>query len=466
MKTCNYRWLILLVVVMLISACVPLTYSIPMEIHVDSGDRVEQAVVAVDAAGLSHIAGVVDDRIVYYRTRYGDPLATFTMTMGTYGTDWKQYDPDIAVLDNGTAYIVWVEQHGGPEKYACYRNVPLVPPVGGYENTCIPLNGSSQTTGNVLVEAWVNLVYVVYDQAYTNGRIAALFYKDFTHSNNQGLVYDYISQLETSYIYGMDLVIDQNGGLHVAILDNYTVTGAPPYTDRLMYRSNVSVDALGNMSQGWTIITGVSLGEDVDPSISIFEASGEPRVGIASIWTPTGVDHIYIDSCAVDGCHAKSTYLVGLPSSWNTNSIIDDLEILGRDEVLFLGFIGDNSTTNPPQVYYTNAFDTSLFLEPSDGSATFKFDLEMVMVEPRPESTANVNVPVLAWAESNFVTATHYVAGYLTPVVKIEEDNCPETLASGNIGSNGSYLSGVWDACSNTWFTTQAWMTDLPLLLK
>jgi hypothetical protein len=58
-----------------------------MEIHVDSGDRVEQAVVAVDAAGLSHIAGVVDDRIVYYRTRYGDPLATFTMTMGTYGTD-------------------------------------------------------------------------------------------------------------------------------------------------------------------------------------------------------------------------------------------------------------------------------------------------------------------------------------------------------------------------------------------
>jgi hypothetical protein len=105
-----------------------------------------------------------------------------------------------------------------------------------------------------------------------------------------------------------------------------------------------------------------------------------------------------------------------------------------------------------------------MFFEPSEGSATFKIRFGNGFGRTQTESPATAEIPVMAWAESNFVTATHYVAGYLTPVVKIEEDNCPETLASGNIGSNGSYLSGVWDACSNTWFTTQAWMTDLPLL--
>jgi hypothetical protein len=28
------------------------------------------------------------------------------------------------------------------------------------------------------------------------------------------------------------------------------------------------------------------------------------------------------------------------------------------------------------------------------------------------------------------------------------------------------YLSGVWDACGDTWFTTQAYLEQLPLILK
>ena len=459
---------------LIVSSCVPTTFLPPTDIHITTGDQVEQAVVAVDGNGRSHIAGVVADRIVYYRTRYGeaDPLGKFTMVMSGSGTNWKQYDPDIAVLNNGTAYIVWVEQHGGPEKYACWRNVPLVPPVGGYEKTCLPLDSTIQTTGNVQVASNGYSVYAVYDRKYLTdgmGRIDSLRYKELTNTANTGYAYYYIDYFETGFIHGLDMVIDNADKLHIAIVDNFTYTGSPPYTDRLLYRSNRTAQADGTMTQGMTVATGTSLGEDVDPSISIYTDSVDgPRIGIASIWVISGKDYIYIDSCTVDGCEYIGAHLVDLPSSWDTFSVIDDLEIQGRDEYLFLGFIGDDNTapTRAPQVYFTEAFDTTIFYDPSDGSASFKFDLEMNMIDPRAGSGATAPIPVLSWAENDLVSATYYAEGWLSEVVRVSEDGCPESQMSGDVGSNGIYLSGVWYACSDTWFTTQAWTEQLPLIVK
>lgn len=474
MKGKTIVWTFFLLLTIILSACVPTTFSPPVEIHITAGDEVEHAVIAVDAAGRSHIAGVVADRIVYYRTRYGEagPLDKITMTMGGSGTNWKQYDPDISVLNNGMAYVTWVEQRGTTEKFGCYQKIPLVPPVGGYEKFCRDLDLHQETTGNVFVVSNGYSVYAVYDRKYLTdgtGRIGALMYKELTHTANTGVAYDYINFFETGYIYGLDMVVDTADKLHIAILDKYTVTGSPPYTDRLFYRSNRTTLADGTMAQGMTFAEGTGLDEDVDPSISIYlDSVTGPRIGIASIWTPTGIDYIFIDSCTVDGCESVGMNLVDLPSSWYTHSIIEDLEIQGRGEELFLGFIGDDNTapTGEPQVYFTEAFDTAMFMEPSDGSATFKFDLEMVLLEPRPESPATADVPVVSWGESNFVTATYYSAGWLTPAVKFSEDNCPESLLSGDVGANGSYYAGVWDACSDTWFTTQAWTAQLPLIVK
>lgn len=470
MKRKTIVWTFFLLLTIILSACVPFTFSPPAEIHLDPGDQMEEAVVAVSGNGRSHIAGVVNDRIVYYRTRYGEPLTRFAMEMSGSGTNWKQYSPDIATMNDGTAYIVWVEQHGGPEKYACWRYVPVSPPAGGYQKSCLPLDSTIQTTGNVRVISNGYSVYAVYDRMYlTNGRIGALMYKELPNTANTGVAYDYINYFETGYIYGLDMVIDNADKLHIAILDNYTVTGSPPYTDRLFYRSNVTTNTLGTMTQGWDIATGTSLGEDVDPSISIYlDSVSGLRVGIASIWTPSGIDDIYIDSCTVNGCDSVGTHVVDLPSSWNVYSHIEDLEIQGRGEELFLGFIGDDNTapTGAPQVYFTEAFDTTIFMEPSDGSESFKFDLEMVLLEPRPESPATVDVPVVSWGENDAATATYYSAGWLTEPVKVSEVQCPESLMTGDVGSNGSYYSGVWDACSDTWFTTQAWREQLPLIVK
>ena len=56
-----------------LSACVPYSFSTPMQIHINAGDKVEHAVIAVDGDGRSHIAGIVADRVVYYHTLHGEP---------------------------------------------------------------------------------------------------------------------------------------------------------------------------------------------------------------------------------------------------------------------------------------------------------------------------------------------------------------------------------------------------------
>ena len=468
MKIKTSFWLLLLLLTLILSACVPLTFSPPAEIHITDGDQVENAVIAVDAAGRSHIAGVVADRIVYYRTRYGVPLAfgKLTMVMDGSGTNWKQYDPDIAVVDNGDAFVTWVEQRGTTEKFACYQKIYLVPPIGGQERFCLDLDDPGmQTAGTVQVIARGETVYAIYDRAYSDGRTADLWYTRLAGGSVTGRVAWWIEAFETVFFHSLDLGIDESGFLHVGSHYNWT-TGGPPAGERLEIRSNRSTLADGQMDQIWIITTSSLQDEDIPVSLSFYQDGTTQRVALASVFQPATLDQIWVDSCTAVGCTAKADIPVDLPTSWDTFSVVDDVEIEGIDETLFLSFIGDDNTapTGAPQVYYTDAHDTSTILEPSEGSATFKFDLEMTTVKNRVD--APFVIPVMAWAESNFVTATHFVAGFYTPAVKISEDNCTETMVSGNIASNDIYLSGVWDACSNTWFTTQAWNTHLPLITK
>jgi hypothetical protein len=105
MKKRSVLRLLLIVPVILLGACLPTTFSKPTQIHISPSDQVTQPVIAVDVQGRSHIAGVVKDRIIYYRTYLGNPLAALAMTMTGSGANWKQVDPDIAVTATGTAYL-------------------------------------------------------------------------------------------------------------------------------------------------------------------------------------------------------------------------------------------------------------------------------------------------------------------------------------------------------------------------
>ncbi len=475
MKTKTILWTFFLLLILILSACVPTTFSPPTEIHITDDDDVEQAVIAVDPEGLSHIAGVVGGRIVYYRTRYGEahPLGKITMTMSSSGTNWKQYNPDIAVTDNGTAYVTWVEQRGGTEKFACYQQIPMIPPVGGYDRDCDRLDASEQTAGNVRVIARGDIAYAVYDRPYSDGRTADLWYKCIAGESVTGRVAWFTESFETAHIYSLDMGIDDGGYLHVGYHYNWTTGGPPPYSERLELRSNRYTWADGEMKQVWVILNGNAVDQDIPVSLTFYDEGTTQRIALAHTNEPTNLNKMYIESCNADGCAVPThdTHPVDLSGDtsgdWDTLSIIDDVEIQGIGEDVFLSFIGDDNTapTGAPQIYFTSAFNTALFYEPSNGSATYKYDLEITALDPRPGATGGVK-PVISWAESDLITTAYFAHGFLAPVVKFSENSCTDSLATVNIDSNGMYLAGVWDACGDTWFTTQAYLEQLPLILK
>ena len=469
MKAKIVVWTFFLLLTLILSACVPTTFSPPAEIHITAGDSVEEAVIAVDADGRSHIAGIVGDRVVYYRTRYGEPLAKFTLALGGSGTNWKQYNPDIAALDNGTSFLTWVEQRGTTDKYACYLLIPILPPIGGYDKSCHALDISNRTTGNVWVIARGMNAYAVYDTAYTdNVRTAILWYRNISASPTYAGVIDFFTErFETASIFSLDLGIDDGGFLHVGYHYNWTTGGPPPYAERLELRSNRSTLADGQMAQIWVIVSSDST-DEVPVSLSFYNVGATQKVALASVYHPTTVDRIYVSSCEANGCANKQDTMVTLPSSWNTYSVIDDVEILGLGEYLYLSFIGDDNTapTGAEQVYYKwDAFGSDAPLQPSSGSATWKYDLEMTPVIARPQSLAD-DFPMMAWGESNITLNEFFVFDGIATIIKVYDTNCITNLPIGEIGSNGIYFSGVWDDCYNTIFSTQAWTEQLPLILK
>jgi len=312
--------------------------------------------------------------------------------------------------------------------------------------------------------------YAVYDRMYTgdsNGRIGELMYKELTHPATTGHVHWYTEYFETGFIYSLDLGIDSQGYLHVGFHDNYTYTGSPPFTERISLHSNASVESGHDMAQHWFIVTGTGLDEEVPVSLSFhLDSADVERVALASVSqnTPTR-DLIFIDSCVANGCTGQNSHLVTLPSSWSTYSVIDEVEILGIEQTLYLSFIGFDSVI-PQQVYFMEAYSSNTPTNLSQTDDTWKFTLEMTKVDGRDPSFP-VSFPAIAWIESDLTSKTNYYVsdGFFNKTMVFSK-YCDPVFSVGNISSNGIYLSGAWLDCEETWFTTQAWTNQLPLIMK
>ena len=462
MKRAHIVYASLIVLVLLLGACAPLTYSPPIEIHYNPGDEMGKAVIAVDDEGRSHIAGIVSDRIVYYRTRYGEKRVGFEMAMAGSGANWKQYNPDIAVLDSGRAIVTWVEQRGGAEKYACQQQIPILVPIGGFDKYCDPLDGSQKTAGNVWVTARGATAYAVYDRPAGNGRTADLWYQQLAGGSAIGRVDWFFGELKTAEIYSLDLGIDDGGFLHVGYHFNWTINGSQPYNERMALRSNRATQPDGQMSQVWLTLDGFLI-EYTPVSLSFYQTGASQRVALAF----GSYYQVWVDSCAVLGCGSQAMDELVWTGGWSIHGSISDVEILGSGDILQVGFVGNSNLTpaSRDQVYFkTNAFDTSNSQQITYGLSGSKHDLEMTHVASR--SGAGAQFTILAWGETDLNVNEVYVYDGIQNLVKVHTSNCAANLPSGEIGSNGVYLSGVWDVCDNTIFTTQAWNTQLPLITK
>jgi len=351
-----------------------------------------------------------------------------------------------------------------------------MPPGEEWPNDCEPLDEVDiQTTGNVRVVARGNKAYAVYDSMYTGDYIDALMYKELTHPSTTGHVFSYIDYSLTGFIYSLDLGIDSLGYLHVGFHDKYNPAGGTTYNERLSLHSNVSVYDDGDMAQHWLITTTNSTNESVPVSLSFGKISGIEYVALASVDYPSeNVDSIWIHSCTSNGCSSNNSFEVVLPSSWDTYSKIFDVEIQGGDDYLDLAFLGRDNPMTYEQVYYKKAYSPDDPRLLSDTIHSMKTNLNMVSIVSRdPSYTARPALTSIAWVETiiNTDDSTRqnrfftYDVPEFNKKVKVYEETC-SSLVLGDIHSNGSYFSGVWYVCGDTWFSTQAWTNQLPLFMK
>lgn len=462
MKRKNTIWVILSVLVVLLNACAPASFSPPTQIHLTPGDQMQQAVVAVDTEGRSHIAGVVNDRVIYYRTRFGEKLTAFEMMMTGSGTDWKQYNPDIAVLDSGRAIVTWVEQRGGTEKYACHQQIPILVPIEGFDKDCDPLDGTQQTAGNVWVTASGTTAYAVYDRPSGNGRTADLWYQQLAGGTAIGRVDWFFSELKTVEIYSLDLGIDEGGFLHVGYHYNWTINNALPFAERMELRSNRATQPDGQMSQVWLTLDGFLI-EFTPVSLSFYQAGPSQRVALAFGY----YNQVWVDSCTVMGCGSQSNDEVMWPTYWGPGSELSDVEILGIGDYLHVAFIGNSnfSPISTDQVYYTSdAFSVTAPRQVTSDTPTSKHDLGITRADRRPEDGSGVYA-VLAWGETNQALNQFFVYDGFN-IINIYETSCTSNLPRKEIGSNSFHVSGVWDDCGNTVFTSQAKIQHIPMIVK
>lgn len=458
----NAIWQSMIILVLLVSACVPATYSPPTEIHLNPDDQMGQAAIAVDSEGRSHVAGVINDRIVYYRTRFGEKLVAFEMAMTGSGANWKQYNPDIAVLDSGRAYVTWVEQRGGAEKYACNQQIPILVPIEGFDKDCDPLDDAQQTAGNVWVTARGTMAYAVYDRQAGNGRTADLWYQQLAGGSAVGRVDWFFGELKTAEIYSLDLGIDDGGFLHVGYHYNWTINGTPPFAERMELRSNRATQPDGQMSQVWLLLDGFLI-EYTPVSLSFYLSGASQRVALAFGY----YNQAWVDSCAVIGCGSQSNDEVTWPIGWGLGSEISDVEILGVGDYLHVGFIGNSKLTpiSTDQVYYTSdAFSVTAPKQVTMDTPTLKYDLGITRADRRPENGTGVSA-VLAWGETSQALNEFFVYDGFN-IIKVYETSCIANLPSKEITSHGFFVSGVWDDCGDTIFTSQAKVQHLPMIVK
>ncbi len=465
-----FVFFVLLIVIMV--GCAPPTFSPAIKLNVAPGDNITDVSIDIDQNGNKHIVGIKDNQVVYFRGK-GEPGYKFTigwgyLVVGTDTSSWEQHQPEIAVFDNGTAHIVWWEHHGDPtKKIACHYEVP--PVINPFELIyCHPLDDPMYTSGLVRVTAKDDTAYAVYDRLHSSGYVDSVWYKKIDEMTTTGLIVSYSVVTEEAFIYSLDLAIDNSKKLHLAYIDQATYSPNP----RLYYRSNATTNMDGSMSQIWAIEFGApGLKNNVKPSIHFYNDGSNTFVKIASVWENSLNQMIYVDSCNINGCSDKTNISPTLSNiDWNTSSKILEVKGLGTLNTYTLSFIAYNDLSPIYQVWY--------WVLPFSGNPTQVTDTNYAKYQL---NIVDSLIPIIGylerWEDHGLVASfsdrvSIYDVNY--GVREVKTSVCPGAYT--NVSSDmASYVdimadtlpvAGVWNVCSTTFFSNNAFLVDLPLIMK
>ena len=445
----------LAILVSIMAGCIP-DFIPPIKLST-TASPLEDPAIAVDLRGNSHIVGVSNDRIVYHRI---DKLGSIKRTeILVADLIVMQSKPDIAVTDDGTAWIVWIEELPAGKK-ACFTSIPKA---GDFSKECQILDDDpdSLSSGFVQVTARANATYAVFDSIHEiSGKIKALFFRRLD-TDALGAIDIYVS--DGGILYGMDIGIDSNGYLHVVYIDRATLVGEP----RLRYRANVTMGGFATMGQVWDIWEGLGVDPNVTPKISFHNFTSSSENVIMAYEGGSGY-YAYVATCITDGCGSQVSKFVP-----DTNVLdLTEIDILGYFEPngYVVSFVGKETVDVYPQVYTWNSKVATI--TQITNSDTNKSDLSMVYgfeaVIGFIEYIIKTGPPPL---ELPFETATVMEYDLSHGLRSVFHTACPHTSNDRKLDMASAMVenipvAGVWNICDETWFSTNAFLGYMPLILK
>jgi hypothetical protein len=252
--------------------------------------------------------------------------------------------------------------------------------------------------------------------------------------------------------HSYQLAVDSNGKAHVTWLQSNGAQNA------VLYNSNVTIDGFNGMNDQRLLY---SDGFYNNNKITI---TGNPTEEVFITYRSLSTSTIYIDHCAVNSCVMPiSSFTVPLDptiepwSAWY-------LDTGAANNTLYLTFRGRNDLT-------TGSDDEVFFYTyPSSSSPTRITDNDFEDYSPMIASSDGI--PIIAWVSDVGTTYERKIwdsfNGMRTvAVTQMAYNN------DGDIAGRGEWVAGVWsdyyseeDTTNTIWLAFNAYMVDLPLIVK
>ncbi len=434
-----FKFGMLLAVVSLLAACT-ITFTPPYPLSDLAANHL--LAIAVDSQGSKHIVGEDPNtgQLVYLLTRLGPVEEKVPIRLIT---DWWPTAPDIGVLDDGTVIIGWYEKNdtGASPKYRfCLMIYPSM--IGVVCSADFSDSPPNSFTPVVQITTRGSIAYIIYSKQ--EGTQYTLLYEKIADVITSGKVNWSVSD---PMVRTVNSVVDSAGYLHVVwYAKNDGSSG------RVLYASNRTTDASGNMTQNRILLIADS--DPVNPpAIAAYSTAGGERVAFAYVKDNSGSDdEIYHQNIKVDNTDWSGEQKLNLTGGAYR---LMDVHLVGVNNAYLIGFLRNNTISTTSEVWLRDAMGV---ITQITSNTYAERELEMVP------------------AGGAFVMAYKSVQSggprevYIYDPLNGERSVYSELCASDNLGGemavSGDVVAGVWAQCDRAWFSTNAELVYLPLVKK
>ncbi len=395
--------------------------------------------IAVDPQGTKYLAGV--DPSTYHLTYFKTKLGEITDKGSIPPQPGRRiFALDIDVMDDGTAIIAWIEDSvATPKTYSiCYYLYPAP-----FDPDCYMNASAGDVYPVVQVVARGSTAYLIYSKKEITQY--NLYYVRLTG----GIVEGKVNWTTTDpHVKTVSSAIDSEGYLHVVW---YAQPGSGD--GRVLYASNRSTNSSGDMTQNRILLIGNS-SIDYPPAIAVYSEAGQERIALAYVRRRSGSDdEIYHQNIKVDNTSWSGEQKLNLTGGAYR---LTDVHAVPGISGYLIGFLRKTTDSATYEVWLR---DVSGSIRQITNNSQDEEELQMVAVN---------GIFVMGYkripseSQPNQVWIYDPIAGERL----VYSESCSSINLGADMASNGDFAAGVWAQCDKTWFSTNAELIHLPVVLK